>query len=245
MTPELRKSEEPYTRTFTSFSGADMIPILDGSVIGELSSITWEKNVESYMHGGGNSFGSDKVRGTMTATIFTKNPLQQFEGKKFDMLCYYTNEFGQSMLEFVKGVHLVKTMGGMSVDTIASEIHYEYAAEDFVTVSEPDFKEHQEQLRFVLENDGKRDHQLEVDAYKALMRWNLQRGAFIVLDPEDLTKLAKEREERKKKNEEYFAQQKAELRAKAEAEKAEASVDKQMEKLSELIAQQLCKGKAF
>lgn len=244
----MSENQEKYMKTFTCFSGADMVPIIDGEVIGELTAITWEKNLRDGEYGIRPS-DAHLIEGKMSAAVFEHNRLEDFEGRKFNVLCYYVNEDGVSMMEYIKGVKLTKVQGGISVDCLNQEVVYDYVAQDIVAVSNPTDLTHQEQLEFVFANDGKRGQQLEVDAYKALIQWKLDSHKLLVIDYSELDELVKERAEKKQAQEESIERQKAALREKAEAERGELDKElaavKDFEKLSKAVMAHMLSGKAF
>jgi hypothetical protein len=174
--------QAPYTQTFTSFSGADMVASLDGKIIGELAEIRWEKEL--------GSFSPNEVTGFIRTAVFDRDPLIEFEGKRFDILIRFLNEYGQAKLEFIKGVRLKTKRGGISIDDYCQELEYTFEAKDAVIISDT-LKTTKDQLAFVFENYQSNDEttKLEVDAYMALMSHMFERRYFEVINAGELARL--------------------------------------------------------
>jgi ribosomal protein L7/L12 len=174
--------QRPYTTTFTSFSGADMVVSLDGKIIGELTEVRWEKQLGVYSAG--------EVSGFIKAAAFDRDPLADFEDKEFDILIRFLNEFGQAKIEFIKGVRLKTKTGGASIDEFSQELEYTFEARDAVIIPNM-LKTTKEQLGFVFENYNTKDRKIrmEVDAYVALMSHMFEMRYFEVVNAGELARL--------------------------------------------------------
>ena len=171
-----------YTKTFTSFSGADMIMSFDGKVIGELQAVKWEKTLDAFAGGG--------VKGTIHCPVSDSDPILDFEGKKFDILIRFMNEYGQSKIEFIKGVRLKTKQGGASVDDCYQQSGYTFEAQDAIVIADG-MKTAQENMSFIFNNYNTQesDVRMEVEAYLALMKLSFEIRHFEIINSGELARL--------------------------------------------------------
>jgi hypothetical protein len=116
---EVKVEPSKYTKTFTSFSGADMVIYLDNKVIGEAQEVKWEKDLT-----GGRTW---PIKGELICTLFDREPLQ-LEDKDYEILITYLNDYGQGMVEEFSGIRFHRMRGGMSIDSICGVVTYEFTA---------------------------------------------------------------------------------------------------------------------
>lgn len=177
-----------YTKTFASFSGADMIASFDGNIIGEVQAVRWEQELGTYSTG--------EVKGVIECAVFDRESLEAYENKEFDILIRFMNEYGQSKLEFIKGVRLKSKKGGASVDDICQVAVYTFQALDAIVISEisPSAKEN---LSFIFNNYHSKDQKtcMKVEAYVALMSYSFEMRHFEVVNAGELSRLRKAEQE--------------------------------------------------
>lgn len=192
--------ENGFTRV-TSFSGADMVVFFDGKIIGELQSIEWEKDLHSMT-------SPRPVRGTIESVVFDKNPLEDYEGKTFDILISFATEFGQTKLEFIKDVFLKVQKSRISVDDIVQQSIHTFEAKDAIII-QPSVQKAEAQLKFILDNFQTRDSKtkLYVDAYAQYLKFQLDSNYIQLAKPVQIARL-KELESKQAEvfNPEKFAQ---------------------------------------
>lgn len=174
-------SEEQYTKTFTSFGGADAVTSFDGKVIGELQGVKWTKHL--------NKLVSPVVEGVITATVFDNDPLLAYEGRTFNILTQYMSKYGERRLEFIREAHLETKSGGISVDDITTEVVYTFKATDVADI--PWLDTHEEMLQYVLDNMYGYDmkQKMRVGAYRELLKFGMDIGRYRVFEKEDYVRL--------------------------------------------------------
>ena len=139
--PELHfwphKDEPEYTtKSFSSFSGADLVISLDGKIIGEMSALTWEEDF----------FPEDEyaIKGEMEFVLFDSE-LSVYElaqsKKKFTTVMTYLNEFGQSLYYRIYDCLLTKRSGIHGIDEFIITEKYQFKAKKIEKLSEAEFKE--------------------------------------------------------------------------------------------------------
>lgn len=122
---EAYQTEEKKYKTYTSYSGADMMVIVNGDIVGEVMSILWKEDLQSGTY-----------TGYIDSMIFEDEPLIKQALRKTNAQAGTTlhialgNEFGQkTMIEFVD-VMFVDRVGKLDVDTAHLEERYTFTAND-------------------------------------------------------------------------------------------------------------------
>lgn len=134
---------EKFTKTITSFSGADCIVRVNHKIVAEIAEVTYKKDIQA--------FGTGKVTGKIIATVFDRNPLKEFlNSYSVSMTMIFLDEEGRSKAYHFEGVKLLNEEGGMSIDSVVEEKEYEFEATRMVEL--PNYrvllKEKLDQLRF-------------------------------------------------------------------------------------------------
>lgn len=106
-----------YTKTFTSFSGADIIVAMGNKIIGEVQSIEYRKDIKN-----------KEVVGEVVCTLFDREPFDASTVSSITMA--YLNEYGQSFYRCFDDVTFLYEYGGATIDDITSEIKYTFRAKD-------------------------------------------------------------------------------------------------------------------
>lgn len=115
-----------YPKSFTSFSGADVITFINGKPMGEIAEVRWRKNLNRMK-------GPESVEGVIKAAVFGEcMVLDGYEGKTFDIVMKYLNEEGDSKVISIEEVKLEEVEGGISVDEMVEEVEYKFRASKVV-----------------------------------------------------------------------------------------------------------------
>jgi len=180
-------SDNAYSRTFTSFSGADMVVFFNGKVVGELQAVKWNKKL--------NDIGGGLVSGTVEAVVFDRDPMEEFEHETLQILVWLKNEWGQESFEFIKDARFTMKRSGMDIDDITSKVEYDFKANDVIV--EVPLSSMTDQVKYVLENIQSEDYKarLKATAYKERLNWQFDRFVYEVVDAGEIRQLKKEREE--------------------------------------------------
>lgn len=139
---DLPRHDTSFLRTYTSYSGADLVVTVNGKVIGELTNVRWYKPHQEFIDQLKNSDYYDKdlaIKKPVTVlaefAIFDKDAFG--DGlKDADIVLTYANEYGQSSYRAIHGVQSLYETGGTSVDDILTE-GYMILAADKVTELKP------------------------------------------------------------------------------------------------------------
>jgi hypothetical protein len=128
--------ELAYTRTFTSFGGADIVATMDGDIIGEMQDITWEEDF----------FAEDEytITGATTFVIFDRDiPIIELAKSKkhFNITLTYMDEYGNSLFYRIYDCLLTKRSGKHSVDDIIISEKYSYKAKKIEKLTKEEFQE--------------------------------------------------------------------------------------------------------
>lgn len=177
---------ESYSKSLVAFSGADMIVSFDGELIGEIQSVKWQREIEQRM----DLCPDNSVTGEIVVCCMGRDALSSFEGKKSNVLIRFLDEYGNSKLEFLKDVQLKTKSSSISVDDFIQLVTYSFKAKD-VVVLHPTITNPEEQLKFVFDNEHSYDRgtQLEALAYKELLKTQISRGYYRVIDGGEYARL--------------------------------------------------------
>lgn len=139
---DLPKPDHSLLRTYTSYSGADLVVTVDNKVVGELTNIRWYKPHKEFIEQLDHSDYYDKdlaMKKPVTVlaefAIFDKDAFG--EGlNDATIVMTYANEYGQSSYRAIHGVQSLYETGGTSVDDITID-GYMILAADEVTELKP------------------------------------------------------------------------------------------------------------
>lgn len=125
------KKEDPYkkyTKTFTSFGGADIVPYFNNKIVSELQAFTYHRELST-----------NRIQGEFIFTLFDRKPISPyFVG---DVTIVYANEFGQCVYRDLINVRLITEHLQSSVDDVTTEILYTFEADDTAFYSYHDLPE--------------------------------------------------------------------------------------------------------
>lgn len=114
-------AQSAYTKTFTSFSGADIVATFNGRVVGELQAITYSVTREKapiYVMGDPNpksfSRGKRGIAGSLVFTVFDRDALHQMKTTANPVFRHGLNstqsgKFNQDNLTAVHGINMNQT----------------------------------------------------------------------------------------------------------------------------------------
>lgn len=118
-------SEETYMKSYTSFSGADMVPTLNGQVIGEVYEVKFEENLvnpEDIWY---------PITGYVDVCIFDKDTFRQtLLPVNNEFVLSAANEYGQSMMIDFNSIIFLKREGGIAVDNAMMMERYSFKAKE-------------------------------------------------------------------------------------------------------------------
>lgn len=116
-------------RTFMTYSGSDILVVIDGKVRGEIAGIKWRDEFHAER---------DRISGTIQAIVFNELPLHEFIGRKVDIELLFrqpsiheggAEEPDAKVYAFYQA-ELNYCEGGMNVDDITEEVEYGFTASD-------------------------------------------------------------------------------------------------------------------
>jgi len=112
---------QKYSRTYTAFSGADIVVIFDNNPYGTIHALSFHDN-------GPNHYNSlYRIEGTISETMFDEPTLQHLP-KNLTMQVKFRNEYGGEYdMEFT-GVDIKTRTTSFSMDDIIIENHYTFTA---------------------------------------------------------------------------------------------------------------------
>jgi hypothetical protein len=128
---QVDETHEGELTTVTSFSGADMVPTLNGVPIGEIQEITYKESlVPGYDETG---MLLPPIKGEVHQVVFDEEPatrgLIQDNNK---LILFFADEFGKkASLSFI-GVSFTERTGGVAVDHLVIKEIYHFIADDVV-----------------------------------------------------------------------------------------------------------------
>lgn len=158
------KSEE-YSRTFTSFSGADYIAVLNNKVIGEFQGYNFKETLGVILDENGDRTSKRKFIGVMQICVFDCEPvfreILKPEGNEFTL--FFGNEYGQrGVIEF-ENIEFTERHGGVAIDDIVMTERYIYKCDNHL-MSKKDWvydPYHEKPYRIVSEEERARYDQLD------------------------------------------------------------------------------------
>lgn len=117
--------EEQYMRTFSAFSGCDIIVSIGSEVIGELQTIHWEEDLlteDEY-----------KVTGRIAVVNFDRDPMEKILQRKepFNISISYINDHGHKAHIGILHAELTKRSSTNSIDDSFFTELFEYKAKIF------------------------------------------------------------------------------------------------------------------
>lgn len=122
-------------QSFITFSGADIMMIINGAIIGEAQSIHYEENLEFSM--------GPAIKGYVEIVVFDNEPgIRKALRTRPDPAEYPSlamaaaNEFGQKMIMAFKDVRFTTRTGKMDVDTVLLHERYHFEASDIVYLND-------------------------------------------------------------------------------------------------------------
>jgi hypothetical protein len=107
-----------YTKSYTSFSGADMICFVDKKPIGEIAAVSWNEDIIE-----------NKVEGILIIYDFGHNIESELKNKVFDLVIIVQNEYPPILTRTINGIKVNCVSGGLSMDDIVTEIVLKFTAE--------------------------------------------------------------------------------------------------------------------
>lgn len=164
----MSKKESRYQKSFTTFSGADIIPVIQTEggkaiVIGDIQTLSYSvfrPTAPVFALGRigakGVVRGARTIAGTLIFTVFDRHVLYEVfqqvnaDGKKnaqksdelppFDITINFLNENGQSAQMVIYGVHLISEGQTMSIEDMITENTMEFVAVD-IDIMQPNIAE--------------------------------------------------------------------------------------------------------
>lgn len=132
-TNELREelvqaTEEPGVFRITSYSGADIMLLLNGRIIGEAQAIHYKENLTA----------TDKApfEGHVEVAIFNQEPpIRQAireSGDEQSIVLLFANEYGDKMSIRFEGLRFTERLGSFSIDEVVSTEKYFFECDDMV-----------------------------------------------------------------------------------------------------------------
>lgn len=166
-----REEGSPFFKTFTSFSGSDVIAFFDGEMIGEVQAVTWKKKL--------NSFCMDEIEGQVVAAKFDRELPFGTYGKEIDIRLLFMNEYGQSKMYLIEGVTFTEEMGGISVDSVVEDSLYQFKAKRLVEINDYIY-DVEGKIAYLEENKNSTDRYAKtvVKVYKDEILSNLLDGRY-------------------------------------------------------------------
>lgn len=133
---DMANPEVPYTKTYTSFSGADCCVIVGEDIVGDLTNVLWyimspsiqfamAKNsdyVDSYMI---NEF---PVIVAAKFVYFQDEPFKGLEDKEVDIELRFADEYGHRANKKINGAKLLYKQGDIGIDSICMNGYSIFAA---------------------------------------------------------------------------------------------------------------------
>lgn len=121
-------SEQRGLRTYTSYSGADIMTFFNGSIIGEVQAIHYEENL--------NATDDPPFDGYIEVAVFNSEPeirrlIQKGIGNQ-DLKLLFANEHGDKMSVRFDNLVFTKRIGGFSIDNIVSTERYCFHCDDVI-----------------------------------------------------------------------------------------------------------------
>lgn len=114
--------EEKITRTYVSFSGADVVVFLNKKPVGEAEQLHYKENL---VDGG--------VKGFLKVTLFDRDAIDPTFIKEnngsLDIEIRFCNEYGQMMARYLNGVTFTSFETEVHIDQIIQQGIYEFKAE--------------------------------------------------------------------------------------------------------------------
>jgi hypothetical protein len=128
--------------TYTTFSGADILPKLNGHLLGEIQDLTYVQLLKTERDEHGNEL--PPVTGWLDSIIIGNEPTirralkevpkGQLFGDEFEIL--YRNEFGTGMRLVFVNAQFTKVTGNANVDAIVQSERFHFVAEDIQFIEE-------------------------------------------------------------------------------------------------------------
>ncbi|MEC4620770.1 hypothetical protein VST04_21935 [Bacillus paranthracis] len=114
---------------FTSYSGCDMIPVLNGQVLGAVSEV---KYTERFVLPSPDDLSP--VVGTMNAIIFDREPIKPYMNRKGknEFIIFFMNEYEQKLSIRFEGFRFTKREGGFQPDDLVLEETYHFECDEIV-----------------------------------------------------------------------------------------------------------------
>ena len=113
-----------FAKEFSSFSGVDVRPKVNGEPLDSLQAIAFEMII-------GKPGIEDKIEGTMIFLMLFDSVLNSLPKDPFTLTLRACTEFGQCVESILEGVRITRYQQGMSVDDSVIEEHLRFEAESF------------------------------------------------------------------------------------------------------------------
>lgn len=120
-----------YTRTFTSFSGCDLIPVLNDTVIGEWHGYEYKEKLGVVLDKDGFPTKSKLFSGHMDISIFDKETFRDAlkeEGNEFTI--FMANEYGKKGVIEFSNINFLERKGGIAIDDALITEKYFFECDD-------------------------------------------------------------------------------------------------------------------
>ncbi|MGM2632448.1 hypothetical protein [Bacillus cereus group sp. Bce040] len=134
MTNQVR--EEVLTRNLSTFSGSDVIGVLNGHVLGEAFSIKYKEVFISPPED-----GFHRVTGKISALVFDRSPIKPYMNRKGpdEFIVFLLNENGRYLSIRFEGFCFTERTGSFDVDDLVMEETFHFACEEIVFDNETPF----------------------------------------------------------------------------------------------------------
>lgn len=120
--------EERLGNLSTTFSGADSIIILNGVVLGEITDMEYEEDLDS--------FNFHRIKGFVESILFSggqpsiRKALRKSLNGAHHFVIYFATEYGTKMLLRFENVRFTTRKGGLKIDAVVQSDKYYFEASD-------------------------------------------------------------------------------------------------------------------